>query len=80
MQGGSQAAFDEAVARALACWKDTPDTWRRLQRNGMQRDFGWPASARAYVRAYTGILPGADADPQGAPALSYKAGTAAAEY
>jgi starch synthase len=47
----SNAAFKAALARAL----DTlgqPSTWRRLQVEGMRRDFGWGHSASAYEALY----------------------------
>lgn len=39
------------IQRALATWHDRP-LWRKLQRNGMLRDFGWGASARRYLALY----------------------------
>jgi len=50
----SQAALDEGIARALALWRE-PGRWRAIQRAGMQRDFGWTASARAYAALYAEI-------------------------
>jgi starch synthase len=41
----------EAVQRALAAFRDQ-STWRRVQRAGMARDFGWGAAARAYADIY----------------------------
>ena len=40
-----------ALDQALAVY-DQPVRWRRLQKNGMARDFSWERSARAYVDAY----------------------------
>ncbi len=40
-----------AIGRAVRVWHDR-DAWRTLQRNGMARDFGWHAAARAYVDMY----------------------------
>jgi starch synthase len=40
-----------AIERARAAWRDPP-TWRRIQRNGMARDFGWTRAARAYAAVY----------------------------
>ncbi|GAB4482017.1 MAG: glycogen synthase GlgA [Burkholderiaceae bacterium] len=45
--GGLRAAF----ARAVAAWRDA-GLWRRLQRNGMARDFGWGRAAAEYARLY----------------------------
>lgn len=48
------APFLAAVARARSALADR-DTWRRLQRNGMRKDFCWHASARAYLCFYESI-------------------------
>lgn len=40
-----------AVARALAVYPDRR-RWRKLQRNGMRRDFSWRASAARYIELY----------------------------
>ena len=44
-----------AMSRCLASWRNAKE-WRHLQRNGMARDFGWPASAAKYVRLYEWLL------------------------
>jgi starch synthase len=46
----SQALLD-TLRWALGVYGDRA-TWQRLQVAGMQEDFSWDASARAYVRAY----------------------------
>jgi starch synthase len=43
-----------AIARALAVWRDR-GAWRRLQRAGMARDFGWARAAREYADLYAQI-------------------------
>jgi starch synthase len=43
-----------AVRRAQAAWGE-PARWRRLQQNGMRRDFGWAASALRYAQLYAAI-------------------------
>ncbi len=40
-----------AVDQALETWRER-EAWRRLQRNGMLRDFSWERSARAYEQVY----------------------------
>jgi starch synthase len=47
---GLRAAF----ARALAAYRDA-ELWRRLQRNGMAKDFGWRRAAGEYARLYAQI-------------------------
>jgi starch synthase len=49
-------ALRAAVQRGLDVRREQPATWRRLQANAMQRDFGWRASAREYLRLYGGLL------------------------
>ena len=45
------AGLRDALARALKAWKDTK-RWRRIQANGMARDFSWDESAARYVEVY----------------------------
>jgi starch synthase len=45
------AALLAAIDRARSAWADAP-TWRRIQRNGMARDFGWRRAAGAYAEVY----------------------------
>ena len=45
------AALLEALNRALALYPDR-QTWRALQRAGMQQDHSWDRSAREYVKIY----------------------------
>ena len=44
-----------AVRRAIEAFRDPP-VWRKLQQNGMARDFRWDASARRYVDVYAAAL------------------------
>jgi len=44
-------SFEDALRRAQAAWRE-PDRWRRIQRNGMARHFGWEESAAHYVEVY----------------------------
>ncbi len=55
-----------AIERAARLWRDAP-AWRRLQKNGMARDFGWTASARRYAEIYE-RLAGAATASRSAPA------------
>lgn len=45
------AALVSAVRRGAALRRELPG-WRAMQRAGMQRDFGWTASARRYADLY----------------------------
>lgn len=51
----SAAALWAALQRVCHSWQDRT-LWRRLQRNGMQRDFSWQAAASAYVALYREAL------------------------
>jgi starch synthase len=44
----------EGVQRAVTAYRD-PAHWRRLQMNGMARNFGWGDAARAYAAIYSRI-------------------------
>lgn len=47
----SARALLATIKRALVIFRDRA-SWRRLQRNGMSRDFSWDASARRYAQIY----------------------------
>jgi starch synthase len=47
-------ALIDGVGRAIAAYCN-PAPWRRLQANGMTRDFGWGPAARAYSLIYERI-------------------------
>jgi starch synthase len=47
----SGRALLQAIREALAAYEDQP-SWRRLQINGMSRDFSWGASAAEYGKLY----------------------------
>ena len=40
------------LRQALATYRNEPATWRRIQINGMGKDFSWQASAIEYARLY----------------------------
>jgi starch synthase len=44
-------ALSTSVYRALEAFKDKP-LWRKIQVNGMKRDFSWKASAKKYMALY----------------------------
>ncbi len=48
-------ALAQALRRLVEIHADA-DLFRQIQRNGMQADFGWAASARAYAALYRGLL------------------------
>jgi starch synthase len=45
---GTGFKFDEA----LAVFRNEPETWRRIQTNGMAKDFSWQTSAIEYAQLY----------------------------
>jgi starch synthase len=47
-------ALARAVDRAIEAWRQ-PAVWQRIQRNGMDRDFGWDRSAAEYARLYARV-------------------------
>ncbi len=48
-------AFWLALERAARTWHDRR-TWRRLQQNGMRRDWSWKPAAQAYLQLYRDAL------------------------
>jgi starch synthase len=51
------AALWDSLQRALRLYREEPQLWRRLQENGMKRNFSWERSATEYVRLYEQLLP-----------------------
>jgi len=47
--------LESAVRRTLALYRD-PETWRRLQLNGMACDVSWSQSARRYAELYAELI------------------------
>jgi starch synthase len=44
--------FWNSLQEALYIWRNDPESWRALQRQGMASDFSWETSARAYQQVY----------------------------
>jgi starch synthase len=55
MRSQDQEGFIDAVNRAMVAFGDSA-RWQRIQRNGMERDFGWERSAREYGAVYERAL------------------------
>jgi starch synthase len=51
-QAYEPAPFLNAIQEALAIYRNEPAAWRRIQTNGMAKDFSWQASAIQYSRLY----------------------------
>jgi starch synthase len=51
-QGYDGDALLDAIHQALTIFRNEPDVWRRIQTNGMSKDFSWQASAIEYARLY----------------------------
>ncbi|HEX9655688.1 MAG TPA: glycogen/starch synthase [Bacteroidota bacterium] len=45
-------ALQTSVERAIGIFSNDKNTWLKIQRNGMQSDFSWKASAVKYLRLY----------------------------
>lgn len=58
-------ALRRALESALALYRGHPRAWRRLQLNGMRKDFSWDRSAREYVKVYKGVLASRPDTPPG---------------
>ena len=48
-------SYKGALEYALDLYRD-PALWKRVRKNGMQRDSSWASSAKEYVRLYEGLL------------------------
>jgi starch synthase len=53
----SAAAFQKALDQALEAYKDKK-LWKTIMLNGMNEDFSWSASARAYLSLYERLAAG----------------------
>jgi starch synthase len=51
-QGYDGASLLQAMQQALSIYRNEPAVWRRIQLNGMAKDFSWHVSALEYVRLY----------------------------
>ena len=51
MSTADAAGFLDALQRAMQAYRQ-PAQWRRIQANGMARDFGWERSAAQYLEVY----------------------------
>ena len=49
-------ALWDALQRALSVYRTQPKAWRRLQVNGMKKDFSWDRSAAEYVKVYKRVM------------------------
>ena len=45
-----------AIQQALSIFRNEPAVWRRIQLNGMAKDFSWQVSAIEYAKLYEGGL------------------------
>lgn len=45
--------IDSAMDRAIHCWFEEPEKWRRLMLNGMRIDFSWNHSSNRYLEIYS---------------------------
>ncbi len=48
-------ALYDALVRGLAVFR-TPRAWRRVQKNGMRKDFSWQRSALEYIKVYKRVM------------------------
>jgi starch synthase len=49
-------AFFQAIARAVALYRDQPEAFRALQTTGMSQDWSWNRSAGEYQAVYQAVL------------------------
>lgn len=46
------AGIDSALDRAIHCWFEEPEKWRKLMKNGMNTDFSWNHPSDVYLDIY----------------------------
>jgi starch synthase len=51
-QSYSWEDFWDALRRALCLYRDRPQSWAEMQRQGMARDWSWAGPSRAYEQVY----------------------------
>jgi starch synthase len=49
------AGVDSALDRAIKCWFENPDNWRKLVINGMKMDYSWNLPADEYIHIYRAL-------------------------
>jgi starch synthase len=54
--GMSAAAFLETVERAIGVYRNQPEQWLAIMRNGMRQDWSWQRSAQEYERLYERLV------------------------
>jgi starch synthase len=55
-QGESDDVLTATIGRALNCWYQERETWNRIVRNCMAKDWSWQNSARKYAEFYAQTL------------------------
>ena len=48
--------INEAIDRALKCWKNNPSEHQKIITRGIHMDFGWEKSAVEYLKVYEKLL------------------------
>ncbi|KAF3362111.1 Glycogen synthase [Chlamydiales bacterium STE3] len=48
--------IDSALDRAIKCWTENPEKWRKLMINCMNIDFSWNKSSNAYLDIYKKVI------------------------
>ncbi|MCU0679337.1 MAG: glycosyltransferase, partial [Planctomycetes bacterium] len=52
----SSRVLYDTLKKAITVYRQEPVAWRKLQLNGMKRDFSWDASAKEYVKLYRKLI------------------------
>ncbi len=47
---------NSALDRAIDCWVNDPDKWRKLMINGMKMDFSWKKPVKDYLAMYEALM------------------------
>ena len=46
----------DAIYRAVTCFYQSPDEWKQIIKNNLQKDVSWEQSAKKYLDLYNEIL------------------------
>lgn len=55
-EGVDPAGFRDALMRAMRCYQEKQDCWRRVMHNAFASNFSWESSAKQYVKVFQDAL------------------------
>ena len=52
----SSSTLSDTLSKVIKLYKNYPDTWIDIQKNGMKTDFSWRISSQKYYELYLNLL------------------------